>query len=925
MPPARLVQLDTTAESESSFWLRTLKDVVLETKKKKDSGGGGGGGGGGGRGGDDEGEEGEEGDDGGGVGASGLPAGDSTEDSEAARRAQKEAEMEAEEAQKWAHISPRWQTRLLAVECVRRLLAVLQHPAHFDLKLARDAGAKPESYLSENLQELISVAFTASTSPLESVRPAGIATLFEIADRFGETDDPDYDGKRLLELYAAQVAHLLTSSISPHISPQHPSPHTSPHDHQIPWPSLTLSHLSASQISAALRPCLSSEAEPALAAAGCAATSRYLLAIASSSRGHVVDPVAVRKLLALLVKLASPAELAAISFPAYSESSATMVRAAALQATAQLLQAASAPQAPYVELLKQLAPSLSGLRDAWLALLRDLALLDTQPKTERRSYRPYLYAPATARAAHQQLLGAWSPCLAALVAIVPTGAWHAGRDGATSSLDEVASLPSPSAGGDVGHDLRKLTPRPAAEDVALLVGLCTHRIGAYAEAGGQVGVEERDETLQCASALQRLLPHVSLEPSAIVRLVEMLRACNDCIPPEGADEMAAALAALVESLCTSAASLNGPGAASVVPPLAALAAAPLLRTLPHLHDLIARPGATPPPALPPCPPSEALPLTIASLKATAALPAALSPPSARIAHMPAALLIVLHVCHAAAVHSLDALADASLASLKNLLAALPSADTNCALVARAAVATALGLLQTTPPTSQAKMLAATIATVAALPPADAGDDAIVGGLHASIARLLAGGVGEQKMAIDAISAELTRCAAQPPLPPHALGLLRSVLPEVAPLLLRETPSSAADKPAAFKLMVLACALAPADGSGAVGVVLSLALPLIINCMHLQADGTPSAEAKELSTMASNSLTALAKRSVNEFKAAAATFAPETRTRMETALREQAAAAAAPPTTKAGLGAPGTPAAGPPKIALKMDFGGFGKK
>ena len=70
------------------------------------------------------------------------------------------------------------------------------------------------------------------------------------------------------------------------------------------------------------------EAEPALTASGCAATSRYLLAIASGANGHVVDPVAVRKLLALLLKLASPTELAKVSYPAYSESSATMVRTA---------------------------------------------------------------------------------------------------------------------------------------------------------------------------------------------------------------------------------------------------------------------------------------------------------------------------------------------------------------------------------------------------------------------------------------------------------------------------------------------------------------------------------------------------------------------------------------------------------------------
>ena len=136
--------------------------------------------------------------------------------------------MEAEEAQKWAYVAPRWQTRLLAVECVRRLLAVLADPLHFDLCRARDARAPPERYLCESLQELVSVGFTAATSPLEAVRPAGVATLYEICLKFGETDDPDYEGKRLLELYAAQL-------------------------------------------SAALRPCLALDAEPALAASGCAA------------------------------------------------------------------------------------------------------------------------------------------------------------------------------------------------------------------------------------------------------------------------------------------------------------------------------------------------------------------------------------------------------------------------------------------------------------------------------------------------------------------------------------------------------------------------------------------------------------------------------------------------------------------------------
>ena len=107
--------------------------------------------------------------------------------------------------------------------------------------------------------------------------------------------------------------------------------------------------------------------EPALTAAGCAATARYLLAVSSSARGHEVDPAAVRKLLGLLTKACAPGELQELSFPAFSESSVSMVRVAALQATAQLQQAVTEQPEAYGELAKQLAPSLPSLRDCWLS------------------------------------------------------------------------------------------------------------------------------------------------------------------------------------------------------------------------------------------------------------------------------------------------------------------------------------------------------------------------------------------------------------------------------------------------------------------------------------------------------------------------------------------------------------------------------
>ena len=125
-------------------------------------------------------------------------------------------------------------------------------------------------------------------------------------------------------------------------------------------------------------------------------------------------------------------------------------------------------------------------------------------------------------------------------------------------------------------------------------------------------------------------------------------------------------------------------------------------------------------------------------------------------------------------------------------------------------------------------------------------------------------------------------------------------------------------------MLLACATSPPE---ALQSLLSLALPLIINCLSLAADGPVSPEQKELATLANSSLTALAKRSPAEFRNAAAGFSTDTRTRMETALREAAAAAAAPPPVAAGRQASGHVNVSPskPAIALKMDFSGFGKK
>ena len=59
------------------------------------------------------------------------------------------------------------------------------------------------------------------------------------------------------------------------------------------------------------------------------------------------------------------------------------------------------------------------------ALLRDLALLSTQPKAARRVYRPHLYSPLAAAAALAQMQPAWPSILSAVIATMDTPSWEA--------------------------------------------------------------------------------------------------------------------------------------------------------------------------------------------------------------------------------------------------------------------------------------------------------------------------------------------------------------------------------------------------------------------------------------------------------------------------------------------------------------------
>ncbi|GBG62555.1 hypothetical protein CBR_g31193 [Chara braunii] len=104
---------------------------------------------------------------------------------------------------------PRYRTRVFAAECLNRLpLVVGSNPAHFDLQKAREerqiAASKGEpagDWLVCLLGELVALAYQVATGTMENVRPLGIGLLRTLLQKFGSSEDPDYEGHLLLEQY----------------------------------------------------------------------------------------------------------------------------------------------------------------------------------------------------------------------------------------------------------------------------------------------------------------------------------------------------------------------------------------------------------------------------------------------------------------------------------------------------------------------------------------------------------------------------------------------------------------------------------------------------------------------------------------------------------------------------------------------------
>jgi len=867
-----LLLLRSHGATAPSVWLKMLCSTVQDVKKlggsadkseatRRDA--------------DDEGGT-EEAEEGGGwdQNASGLPSGDMDEDEEESRRRHKERQVEAEEEAKWELMTPRWQTRLFAVECVRRLIATVGGPTHFSLTLARQQ--PHEDMLVNSLQQLVSVSFTVATSTIEAMRPQGVVTLLDVVDKFGEQEDPDVDGHALLEQYHAQI-------------------------------------------SSALRACFSADAEPPLAAAGCALLSRYLISVSSTARGRQVDAIAIRKLLVLLTKIVSRDGLQALQYPALSEHAATMVRTAALQAAAQLQVAAVHAPEHHAELASQLTPWLFELRSCWMATLCDFAALEAVPKLARRAYRPYLHAGTAAAESRHHIAHAAPVVLEAVVTLVRDAAWLDERD-----AKEEAQAPVADSVADVAsQSQQRITVRSAEADGGLLLGLCCHALESKAALLAQAHRADEPLCLIAISALKALLtPERYLTPQAVpptelLLLLGQLRAL--AVQPTAALELRRKVAELAVQLMGDVGgyvcAIQG-GESALLGELQRLAAAPLFHALPHLAKLSTAPQSV----AGPISESEA-PLVCLALHALSALPASL-PEAPKMAILPTSLLAVLQAAAgcAASASAPQQLADECTRSLGELLALCDVSQPSALALLHSAAETVLQLHARSGAASGAAaslsvpLLFKLAQQVPLLTDAEAQ-------LHGRVGAALVGLLSSaehvvQQAALRAFASFLHASGAS------ALGVkyMRAMLPDVAALLVREGGTDRID---AVKALLLACTVCPAEASTS---LLSLALPLFVGCLWLAADGSPSAAQKEVSALVHASLTALAKRAPTDFRQAVAAFTPATRSRMEMALKEAAASASNTAQSREAAAKPASAGvASQPKIALRMDFGSFGAK
>ena len=257
---------------------------------------------------------------------------------------------------------PRRQTRLFAVECIRRLLAVLDDPAHFSPVLAREALGRDLAVYSH----ISAPSRRAATAAIDAMRRGVL--LIEVVEKLG-ADDPDYDGKLFLEQYSAQLGSAPARASAPTPSRRSPPP----------------------------------------AARSPRATSCRLVDRPRPRGRPGVQPLAP---LRLRRRPRRPRATAS------ARRRRRRRRRGAGGGAARRRRRRRPPSAPSWPSWRSRSPSCATAG----SLLRDHAVLATQPRANQLAYRPHLYAPSAA-AARAPLAHAYADALDAVASVAGTPAW----------------------------------------------------------------------------------------------------------------------------------------------------------------------------------------------------------------------------------------------------------------------------------------------------------------------------------------------------------------------------------------------------------------------------------------------------------------------------------------------------------------------
>ncbi|XP_031435784.1 HEAT repeat-containing protein 5A isoform X2 [Clupea harengus] len=289
--------------------------------------------------------------------------------------------------------SLRWATRVFAVECVCRVVALCESadPAHFDMALAQERRLQESTdFLVLHLADLIRMAFVAATDHSQQLRLAGLQTLLLIIRKFASVPEPEFPGHGILEQYQANVG-------------------------------------------AALRPAFTADAPPDVTAKACQVCSAWI------SSGVVSELKDVRRVHELLVsslqRVQGGREVPSLL---YNEGTAAMETLAVLKAWAEVyivaVQTAGRSDATEAEgdtdegseggggaeeppadanLLRFVQTDLPTLSRLWLAALQDHALL-TLPSKYGQQLPPSggtFYTAETLEQARPHYCSSWAPIL----------------------------------------------------------------------------------------------------------------------------------------------------------------------------------------------------------------------------------------------------------------------------------------------------------------------------------------------------------------------------------------------------------------------------------------------------------------------------------------------------------------------------------